>query len=318
MATTTRDFYDSLGVSRDAGQDEIQSAYRKLARTYHPDVNKDPGAEDRFKEISEAYSVLSDPATRRRYDAFGPDFRQVPEDVDPDTWARARAGRGARGGRPGAGAGAGAGPGGPAGFGEGVGFEDLLEGLFSGRGGGRAGRGWGPIPGADQEAEIELTVEDAYRGGRRSITVGGRRIDVNIPAGVTDGQRIRLAGQGGRGSDGAAAGDLYLIVRIAPHPRYRVEGRDIRVQLPVTPWEAALGASVAVDTPAGEAKVKVPAGSSSGRRLRLRGRGMPNPRGTPGDLFAEVRIMVPATLPDAERQLFEQLAAVSTFDPRRR
>ncbi|MGW3363145.1 DnaJ C-terminal domain-containing protein [Streptosporangium canum] len=316
MATTTRDFYDSLGVSRDAGQDEIQSAYRKLARTYHPDVNKDPGAEDRFKEISEAYSVLSDPATRRRYDAFGPDFRQVPEDVDPDTWARARAGRGARGGRPGAGAGAG--PGGPAGFGEGVDFEDLLEGLFSGRGGGRAGRGWGPIPGADQEAEIELTVEDAYRGGRRSITVGGRRIDVNIPAGVTDGQRIRLAGQGGRGSDGAAAGDLYLIVRIAPHPRYRVEGRDIRVQLPVTPWEAALGASVAVDTPAGEAKVKVPAGSSSGRRLRLRGRGMPNPRGTPGDLFAEVRIMVPATLPDEERRLFEQLAAVSTFDPRRR
>lgn len=320
MATTTRDFYESLGVSRDAGQDEIQSAYRKLARTYHPDVNKDPGAEDRFKEISEAYSVLSDPATRRRYDAFGPDFRQVPEDVDPDTWARARAGRGARGRRPGAGAGAGAGagPGGPAGFGEGVGFEDLLEGLFSGGGGGRAGRGWGPIPGADQEAEIELTVEDAYRGGRRSITVGGRRIDVNIPAGVTDGQRIRLAGQGGRGSDGAAAGDLYLIVRIAPHPRYRVEGRDIHVQLPVTPWEAALGASVAVDTPAGEAKVKVPAGSSSGRRLRLRGRGMPNPRGTPGDLFAEVRIMVPATLPDEQRQLFEQLAAVSTFDPRRR
>ncbi|MET8338551.1 DnaJ C-terminal domain-containing protein [Streptosporangium canum] len=312
MATTTRDFYESLGVSRDAGQDEIQSAYRKLARTYHPDVNKDPGAEDRFKEISEAYSVLSDPATRRRYDAFGPDFRQVPEDVDPDTWARARAGRGARGRRPGAG------PGGPAGFGEGVDFEDLLEGLFSGRGGGRAGRGWGPIPGADQEAEIELTVEDAYRGGRRSITVGGRRIDVNIPAGVTDGQRIRLAGQGGRGSDGAAAGDLYLIVRIAPHPRYRVEGRDIRVQLPVTPWEAALGASVAVDTPAGEAKVKVPAGSSSGRRLRLRGRGMPNPRGTPGDLFAEVRIMVPAALSDEERRLFEQLAAVSTFDPRRR
>ncbi|MER5324262.1 DnaJ C-terminal domain-containing protein [Streptosporangium roseum] len=320
MATTTRDFYESLGVSRDAGQDEIQSAYRKLARTYHPDVNKDPGAEDRFKEISEAYSVLSDPATRRRYDAFGPDFRQVPEDVDPDTWARARAGRGARGRRPGAGAGAGAGagPGGPAGFGEGVDFEDLLEGLFSGRGGGRAGRGWGPIPGADQEAEIELTVEEAYRGGRRSITVGGRRIDVNIPAGVTDGQRVRLAGQGGRGSDGAAAGDLYLIVRIAPHPRYRVEGRDIHVQLPVTPWEAALGASVAVDTPAGEAKVKVPAGSSSGRRLRLRGRGMPNPRGAPGDLFAEVRIMVPPTLPDEERRLFEQLAAVSTFDPRRR
>ncbi|WP_433257298.1 DnaJ C-terminal domain-containing protein [Streptosporangium sp. CA-135522] len=312
MAATTRDFYESLGVSRGAGQEEIQSAYRKLARTYHPDVNKDPGAEDRFKEISEAYSVLSDPATRRRYDAFGADFRQVPEDVDPETWARARAGRG---GRPGARTGAG--PSGPAGFGEGVDFEDLLEGLFSGRAG-RAGRSWGPIPGADQEAEIELPLEEAYRGGRHSITVGGRRIEVNIPAGVTDGQRIRLAGQGGRGGDGAPAGDLYLIVRIAPHPRYRVEGRDIHLRLPVTPWEAALGASVAVDTPAGETKVKVPPGTSSGRRLRLRGRGMPNRRGTPGDLFAEVRIMVPPTLSDEERRLFERLAAVSTFDPGRR
>ncbi|WP_326822480.1 DnaJ C-terminal domain-containing protein [Streptosporangium sp. NBC_01756] len=313
MATATRDFYESLGVPRGASQEEIQRAYRKLARTYHPDVNKDPGAEDRFKEISEAYSVLSDPETRRRYDAFGADFRQVPEDVDPETWARARAGRGRR-------AGAGAGPGGPAGFGEGVDFEDLLEGLFSGRAGraGRAGRGWGPIPGADQEAEIALTVEEAYRGGRRSITVGGRRIDVNIPAGVTDGQRIRLAGQGGRGSEGAAAGDLYLIVRITPHSRYRVEGRDIHVQLPISPWEAALGASVAVDTPGGDAKVKVPPGTSSGRRLRLRGRGMPNPRGTPGDLFAEVKIVVPHTLSDEERRLFEQLAAISAFDPRRR
>ncbi|GAA4228368.1 curved DNA-binding protein [Streptosporangium album] len=318
MATATRDFYESLGVPRGASQEEIQRAYRKLARTYHPDVNKDPGAEDRFKEISEAYSVLSDPGTRRRYDAFGADFRQVPEDVDPETWARARAGRGGRSRR--AGAGAGAGPGGPAGFGEGVDFEDLLEGLFSGRAGraGQAGRGWGPIPGADQEAEIELTVEEAYRGGRRSIIVGGRRIDVNIPAGVADGQRIRLAGQGGRGSEGAAAGDLYLVVRIMPHSRYRVEGRDIYVQLPVSPWEAALGASVVVDTPAGEAKVKVPPGTSSGRRLRLRGRGMPNPRGVPGDLFAEVKIMVPHTLSDEERRLFEQLAAVSTFDPRRR
>ncbi|MDP9869955.1 MULTISPECIES: DnaJ C-terminal domain-containing protein [Streptosporangium] len=315
MAAPPRDFYEILGVPRGAGQEEVQSAYRKLARAYHPDINKDPGAEDRFKEISEAYSVLSDPGTRRRYDAFGADFRQVPEDVDPETWARARAGRGRRAGS-GARAGAGAGPGGPAGFGEGADFEELLEGLFGGRAG-RAGRGWGPIPGADQEAEIELTVEEAYRGGRRSITVGGRRIEVNMPAGVTDGQRIRLAGQGGRGSDGAAAGDLYLIVRIAPHRRYRVEGRDIHVHLPVSSWEAALGASVAVDTPGGEAKVKVPAGTSSGRRLRLRGRGMPNPRGTPGDLFAEVRIMVPPTLSEQERRLFEQLAAASEFDPRR-
>ncbi|MFF5207731.1 DnaJ C-terminal domain-containing protein [Streptosporangium sp. NPDC000396] len=311
-----RDFYETLGVPRGASQEEIQRAYRKLARENHPDVNKDPAAEDRFKDISEAYSVLSDPATRRRYDAFGPGFRQVPEDMDPETWSRMRAGggrRAAQGGRAGQGGPAGFGPG--AEFGEGVDIDDLLEGLFAGRGG-RAGRGWGPIPGADQEAEIPLTVEEAYRGGRRSINVGGRRIEVNIPAGVTDGQRIRLAGQGGRGSDGAPAGDLYLIVRIAPHSRYRVEGRDIYVNLPVAPWEAALGGTVAVDTPGGEAKVKVPPGTSSGRRLRLRGRGLPNPRGTPGDLFAEVRIMVPPRLTDEERRLFEQLAAVSTFNPR--
>ncbi|MEV7010872.1 J domain-containing protein [Streptosporangium sp. NPDC051022] len=307
-----RDFYEILGVPRNAGQEDIQRAYRKLARANHPDVNKDPVAEDRFKDISEAYSVLSDPKTRRRYDAFGPDFRQVPEDVDPETWARARAGRAGAG----RGAGGWTGQAGPAGF-EGVDIDDLLEGLFAGRGGraGRAGPGWGPIPGADQEAEIELSLEEAYRGGRRAITVGGRRIEVEIPAGVTDGQRIRLAGQGGRGSDGAPPGDLYLIVRIAPHPRYRIEGRDIHLRLPITPWEGALGATVAVDTPGGEAKVKMPAGTSSGQRLRLRGRGMPNPRGRPGDLFAEIRIMVPSHLTDEERGLFEQLAAVSSFEP---
>ncbi|MER7209620.1 DnaJ C-terminal domain-containing protein [Streptosporangium sp. NPDC000239] len=312
-----RDFYEILGLQRNASQEDIQRAYRKLARANHPDVNKDPEAEDRFKDISEAYSVLSDPKTRRRYDAFGPDFRQVPEDVDPETWARAGAGR-AGAGRGGRGSGW---PGqGPSGFGEGVDIDDLLEGLFSGRAGGagRAGPGWGPIPGADQEAELELSVEDAYRGGRKSLTVGGRRIEVRIPAGVTDGRRIRLAGQGGRGGDGAPPGDLYLIVRIAPHPRYRVEGRDIHIRLPITPWEGALGAAVAVETPGGETKVKVPPGTSSGRRLRLRGRGMPSPREGPGDLFAEIQIMVPPRPTDEERQLFEQLAAVSEFDPRRR
>ncbi|MGO9783158.1 MAG: DnaJ C-terminal domain-containing protein [Streptosporangiaceae bacterium] len=314
------DFYQILGVPRDASQEDIQRAYRRLARTYHPDVNKDPGAEDRFKDISEAYDVLSDPQTRRRYDAFGADFRQVPEDVDPETWRRARAG--AR-----AGASAGPGRGGPGGFSfseDDIDLEDLLGGFFGGRGqrAGRAGRGWGPIPGADQEAELELTVEEAYRGGRRNITLttsdGGRRsIEVTVPAGVTDGQRIRLGGQGGRGSDGARNGDLYLIVRIAPHPRYRLEGRDLCVELRLAPWEAALGTSVALDTPGGEVKVKVPGGTSSGRRIRLAGRGLPNPKGKAGDLYAEARIMVPPRLSRAERRLFEQLAAESNFDPRK-
>jgi curved DNA-binding protein len=306
-----RDFYQVLGVPRNASQDEIQRAYRKLARAHHPDVNKDPGAEDRFKDISEAYDVLSDPQTRRRYDTFGPNFRQVPEDVDAEQWRRARAGAGARQqGR----AGFGYGTGGPE-----VDIEDLLSGLF----GSRAGRGRGPVRGADQEAEIELTVEDAYHGARRSVTVaaGGARprsLEVTIPPGVTDGQRIRLAGQGGQGSDGAPAGDLYLVARIAPHPTFRLTGRDLHVELRLAPWEAALGTSVAVPTPAGEAKVKVPAGTSSGRHLRLRGRGLPNPKGKAGDLLAEARIMVPARLSNAERELFEQLAGVSEFDPRRR
>jgi curved DNA-binding protein len=310
--TERRDFYEVLDVPRSASQDEIQRAYRKLARTYHPDVNSEPGAEDRFKEISEAYDVLSDPETRRRYDAFGPDFRQVPPDMDPETWARIRAGAGA--GQPG-----GAGPGGfgQGGFGQGdlggINIEDLLGGLFG-------GRGFGPIRGADQETGLELTVEEAFRGGRRSVTLEGpdgrRTLDVKIPAGVTNGQRIRLAGQGGRGSEGAPNGDLYFVVRIAPHPRYRVDGRDLYVDLPLAPWEAALGTSAAVETPSGEMKVKVPAGTSSGKRLRLRHRGLPHPRGNAGHLYAEVRIMVPAKLTDEERRLFEQLAATSTFNPR--
>jgi curved DNA-binding protein len=314
------DFYSVLGVSRDASADEIQSAYRKLARTYHPDVNKDPGAEERFKQISEAYDVLSDPNTRRRYDAFGPDFRRVPEDADPATWGRARAGAGARG-RPSQSWQEEGFPEGvrfSTGSAEGIDLDDLFGGIF---GGGRGRRSWGPISGADQEVELELTVEEAYRGGTRKLTVEGpggvRTVDVKIPAGVVTGQRIRLAGQGGQGSGGGAAGDLYMVVRIAPHPRYRLDGRDLIVDLPLAAWEGALGASVPVETPGGEATVKVPKGSSTGRRLRLRGRGLPNPRGTPGDLYAEVKLMVPSRLTREEERLFEQLAGTSKFNPRK-
>ncbi|MFH8805052.1 DnaJ C-terminal domain-containing protein [Streptomyces sp. NPDC017936] len=308
-----RDFYEVLGVPRDADKDEIQRAYRKLARRYHPDVNKDPAAEERFKEINEAFSVLSDPDQRARYDRFGEDFRKVPEDWEERV-------------------GAGAGPGGgfrwstgdgprvryaTSGFGaEGVDVDDLFGSFFGGAGRMR-------VPGADQEAELPLTVEEAYRGGRRTVTLAGptgqpRRYEVDVPPGVTDGQRIRLAGEGGRGNGDAPAGDLYLRVRIQSHPQFRLDGRDVYVQLPVTPWEAALGATVPVPTPSGAtAKVSVPAGSSSGRRLRLRGEGMPNPRGTNGNLYAELRIMVPSRLSDRERALFEELAAVSSYDPRR-
>ncbi|HEY6423576.1 MAG TPA: DnaJ C-terminal domain-containing protein [Pseudonocardiaceae bacterium] len=306
-----RDYYDALGVSRTASTDELQRAYRKLARQYHPDVNHDPGAEESFKEVSEAYSVLSDPDTRRRYDRFGPDFRQIPEGYE--SYADAAGAGGQRRGSPfSSGSRVRVDSEGVGGFG-GVDFDDLFSGLFGSRGAA------GPIPGADQEAELELSVEEAYRGGRRRITLAGAgdTFEVTIPAGVVDGQRIRLAGEGGQGSGRGSAGDLYLVVRVAPHPRYRVNGRDITVDLPLTPWEAALGASVPVVTPGGEAKVRVPAGSSTGRRLRLRGEGMPNPRGTPGDLYAEVKIMVPRTLTPRDRELFESLRRDSTFDPRR-
>ncbi len=304
-----RDYYQVLGVSRDASADELQRAFRTLARRNHPDVNKDPAAEERFKEINEAYHVLADPETRARYDRFGPDFRQIPDDVAAGSYVGANRGGGFRTG--------------PGGGGArvyvdreaegdlGIDFDDLFGDLFGGRG------ARGPIRGADQEAELTLSIDEAYRGGRRQITLGGRSFEVNIPAGVTDGQRIRLAGQGGQGSGRGPAGDLYLIVRIAPHPRYRLQGRDIHVPALVTPWEAALGASVPLATPGGEVKVKVPPGSSSGRRLRLAGEGMPNPRGKPGDLYAEVRVMLPPKLTRKERELFKELASVSTFDPRR-
>ena len=313
-----RDFYEVLGVGRNADQSEIQRAYRKLARTHHPDVNKDPSAEARFKEISEAYDVLSDLEQRKRYDAFGEDFRRVPPNVDPEEWRRAQAYAGAV-----AGAGGpwppGAGRSGGVRFtdvGEDIDLDDLLGGIFGGRG--RTARG--PIPGSDQELEAEITVEEAYRGTQRSLTITGpdgqRTLDVNIPAGVVDGQRIRLRGQGGRGTGGAEPGDLYLIIRIAPHRRYRVSGRDLSAPLPLSPWEAALGAAVSIDTPGGPATVNVPPGTSSGRRLRLKGRGLPNRRGEPGDFFAEAQIKVPATLSREERHLFEELRERSSFNPR--
>lgn len=311
------DYYAVLGVERSADADEIQRAYRKLARRWHPDVNKSPEAEDRFKQISAAYDVLSDPDLRGRYDAFGADFRQVPDGVDPAEWARAQQFRQGQRGAQGRTGGAGdvfvdfGDLGGHVGAAD---FEDFLGGLFGQRGPA------GPRPGPDQEATIDLSVEDAYRGGDHKISLTGptgpRNYTVKVPAGVIDGQRIRLAGQGAPGRGGGRAGDLYLTVRLRPDRRFRVDGRTLSVDLPVAPWEAALGATVAVDTPEGETKVKVPPGTSSGQRLRLRGLGMPNSNGQPGDLYAVVKIVVPKEPSDREQELFAALAAESTFNPR--
>ena len=299
-----RDYYDVLGVPRNATADELQRAYRQLARRNHPDVNKDPIAEDRFKEINEAYHVLADPKLRQRYDRYGSEFRSIPEEMD-ERFQRTgtRAGAGAR-----SGSASGSGRD-PSGFG-GVNFEDVFGDIF----GGGAREDW--LSGPDQEAELVLPLEEAYRGGRRTIGLDGRSYEVTIPAGVIDGQRIRLAGEGGPSRGGGGRGDLYLVVRIAPDAQFRLVGRDIIVDLAVSPWEAALGARVPVATPGGGAKVAVPSGSSSGRRLRLRGQGMANPRGRPGDLYAEVKIVIPRSLNDREHELFEELSGVSSFDPR--
>jgi curved DNA-binding protein len=296
MATPGRDdFYETLGVPRTATADEIQRAYRKLARTYHPDINKDPGAEARFKEVGEAYEVLSDPTTRAQYDSSRARYD--------------RSGPQAGGWRPAADEDV---------FDESFNVGDLdLEGILGEMFRAQAG----PARGPDQEAEVELTVEAAFRGGPHRVTLPGpdgpRSYDVTIPAGVIDGQRIRLAGQGGRGR-GGRPGDLYLVVRIAHHPRFHLDGRDVHVDLPVSAPEAALGAVVAVEGPGGEMKVSVPAGSSSGRRLRLRHKGLPNPKGQAGDLYAEIKIVLPRRLSDREKELFEELARVSDFDPRKR
>jgi curved DNA-binding protein len=304
MATATRDLYEVLGVDRSASADEIRRAYRKLARRLHPDVNKEPTAERRFKEVSEAYDVLGDPDKRARYDRFGAAWRHAAD-------GPADAASGGFRGQP------------DVGdvhfdFGDGD-LGDVFESLFGGaRGARRGGFGGFPTRGSDHEAVLELSLEDAARGGRRSVSLGdGRTYDVDIPAGVREGQRVRLAGEGGQGAGGGPSGDLFLRVRILPHPRLRLEGRDLHVDVPVAPWEAALGAEVDVPTLDGTARVRVPAGSSSGRRLRLRGQGFPGPRGGRGDLYATVRIVIPAQLSERERELFAQLAAASKFDPRR-
>ena len=333
-----KDYYQILGVERGASEDDVQRAYRKLARKYHPDISKEAGAEDRFKEIGEAYEVLKDPEKRQKYDRFGAAWKQAQQRGGgaPPGWENVRVEYG---------------PGwdfdfgGAEGGGVGADFSSLFEQLFGGGmgggmgGAGRRGRGGGPFagfrsargpagatfvrPGADVEAEIELTLEEAARGGRRELTItdpatGERNtVQVTIPAGIRPGQRLRLAGKGGQGSGGGPPGNLYLKVGVRRHPRFRLDGRDLHVELPVTPWEAALGGEVEVPTLDGTQRVRVPAGTSSGRRIRLRGEGFPGAGAKPGgDLYAEVSIAVPKSLSDRERELFAELAEASDFRPR--
>lgn len=311
-----KDYYATLGVGKKASADEIQKAYRKLARKYHPDINKSAKAEVRFKEINEAYEVLKDADKRARYDQFGSAWKQAERTGAPPPGFEEIFSR--------------FGVGGPGGFGGGRpvefdlggdgGFSSFFEALFGS--GGFHATGARPRPQtADQEARIALSLEDAVAGGKKEITLADpatgqqRRLRVNLPAGLRPGQKIRLAGQGVR-LPGGQRGDLYLTVETLPHPNLRVEGSDLHARLPVAPWEAALGGNARVSTLEGEVTVRVPPGSSSGRKIRLRGKGLPAGSGARGDLFAEIRVVVPETLTDGERELYEELARASDFRPR--
>ncbi len=343
MSVEYKDYYKSLGVERTASADEIHKAFRKLARQFHPDVAKNKKeAENKFKEINEAHDVLNDPEKRRKYDALGANWKQGAEFRPPPGWDGG-GGRFRRGG---------SGPAEDADFQfGGTGFSDFFEQIFGrqargGGGGGFASNGGDRAArGQDIEGDIMVTLEEALHGSVRSVSLrraaacehcGGtgeskRRVcpacggsgqvqksetyQVKIPAGVLAGQRLRVAGKGGAGAGGGGSGDLFLIIRLAGHPDFRVEEGHLSCDLDLTPWEAVLGAQLAVPTLAGPVNIRIPAGTQNGQRLRVRGRGL-GKEGARGDLFVAIRVQVPERIADGERALWEKLAHESHFNPR--
>ena len=316
-----KDYYETLGVPRSATQDEIKQAYRKAARKYHPDVSKLADAEARFKEINEANEVLKDPEKRAAYDQMGSNWKAGQEFQPPPNWDAGFEFRGGQGSPFGAGGT----------FSAGGDFDpsDFFETLFGRRGAGPgAGRRRPSAQGEDHHAKVLIDVEDAYRGAERTISLRApiegadgriemqeRTLDVHIPKGIRPGQHLRLAGQGNAGTGGGKPGDLYLEIAFNPHSRFRVDGADVYVDLPLAPWEAALGATVDVPTPDGAVQLTVPKGSAAGRKLRLKGRGLPGK--SPGDFYAVLAIVVPRAETDAARVAYENLAkAFPSFQPR--
>jgi len=323
------DYYQVLGIGRDAKQDEIKKAYRKLARKYHPDVSKEPDAGAKFKEIGEAYAVLRDPEKRAAYDQLGANWQAGQDFRPPPDWNQ---GWEFRGGGKGYDDGFGSG-GGAEGFDAG-GFSDFFETLFGGGGRGfGGGGGFGGAQGAyrargeDHHAKIVIDLEDAYQGATRAITLRAadyaddgrvttreRTLNVKIPKGIRQGQQIRLAGQGGPGMGGSDSGDLYLEVEFNPHRHYRVEGADVYLDLPVTPWEAALGAKIKVPTPLGTVNLKVPKGTTRDRTLRLKGRGIPSKN--VGDLYVVLQIALPPADSKKAKEAYEAMKSELDFNPR--
>jgi len=306
-----KDYYKVLGVARGASDEDIKKAYRRLARKYHPDVSNEKDAEAQFKEIAEAYETLKDPRKRAAYDGLGAHRSGEQFRPPPDWFDRFHMHGSADSG--------------------GVDFADLFAsfgglGGMRGMGGKGAARGFQgfsgrarrtpPRRGEDVEARVQLGLEDAARGAETTLDIGAQQVRVRIPRGTTDGQRLRLRGKGGRGTAGGAAGDLYLTVALRPHPYLRSEGHDLSIDVPLAPWEAALGAAVEIPTLDSRVTLKIPPGSKSGQRLRLAGLGLPKPDGGAGDLYAVLSIALPATLSARERELYEQLREASQCDLR--
>ncbi|HJR10339.1 MAG TPA: DnaJ C-terminal domain-containing protein [Rhodanobacteraceae bacterium] len=302
-----QDYYKTLGLKQGAGDDEIKAAYRKLARKYHPDKNKEAGAEDRFKAISEAYEVLHDKQKRAAYDNVRAGGYRAGDNFRPPPGWQQRA---------------------PGGFefrdfggdgGDAGGFSDFFESLFGGRGGAGPRAQRGPMRGNDVRAGVEIDLHTAYSGGRQRLglrdTMGERTLEVNIPAGILPGKVIRLAGQGEPGYGGAPAGDLLMEVQVREDPRFKLHGHDVEVEVPVSPWEAALGARIPVPTLGGDVELKIPAGSRSGRKLRLKGRGMPGR--APGDQIVTLSIQIPPVDTDKAKAAYTAFEkAFEGFDPR--
>jgi curved DNA-binding protein len=326
MSVQYKDYYETLGVTRTAGAEDIKKSFRKLAREYHPDVARDKRkAEEKFKEINEAYEVLSDPAKRKKYDELGANWKSGADFRPPPGWEGFAGGQGFRG------RGAGA---------EefefrfgGTGFSDFFEELFGARrraGAGGFGRSAGfdedesAERGRDIEGDILVTLEEVLRGAVRVVNVrhqAGRTVktethQVKIPPGVTEGQKLRVVGRGESGRGGGGAGDLYLRVRLAKHPDFEVEEHHLIYEAELAPWEAVLGANLSVPALDGRVNIKIPPGTQNGQKLRVRGRGLPAHNGARGDLFVVTRIAVPAKVNEAERKIWEQLARESKFAPR--
>jgi curved DNA-binding protein len=322
-----RDYYKLLGVARTATADEIKKSYRRLARKFHPDVSKEQNAEQKFKEVQEAYEVLKDPEKRAAYDQLGSEWKSGQQFRPPPDWGSGFEFKGGprRGARQGARV---------EDFEEAEGFSDFFSTLFGQRGFGGGGAGGSPFGGAgthaaarDHHARVDVDLEEAFAGTTRTLDLKRpelksdgtlelktHTVRVTIPAGVTDGQLIRLAGQGEQATGGGKPGDLYLEIHIRPHRLYQLEGRDVTLTLPIAPWESALGATVTVPTLGGGVEMRIPPSAQSGQKLRLRGRGLPGQ--TPGDQYVQLKVVVPAANSPEARALFEEMKEKLDFNPR--